>query len=118
MIAGRGPDDLIMTTTSPRGPKAFTATTWTQWLGPILRQAANKSEMQAKSLRKTFATWTARDRWPAIELEAFMGHESSQVAAITARSYLADYQVEDLRPAALRVDRLLLDSYGLFIQKA
>jgi integrase len=109
-IAGRSADETVLATTGPRGSRPFSQTTWTQWLGPILRQATARPEMQAKSLRKTFATWTARDRWPAIELEAFLGHESSQVAAITARSYLADYRVDDLRSAALRVDRLLRES--------
>ena len=110
LLTGRNPDDLVFITESPRGARPFTATTWTQWLGPLLRTHTGQETIQAKSLRKTFATWAARDRWPAIELEAFLGHESSQVASITARHYLADYQLDELRPAALRIDRLLREA--------
>jgi integrase len=109
LIADLAQDDYLFRTDSPRGSRPFTATTWSQWLGDHLRTITGVEGLQAKSLRKTFATWTARARWPKIELEAFLGHESSEVAPITARSYLADYRVDDLRPAAGRINQLLLD---------
>ena len=84
----------------------WTASTYTQWLGPILRTASG-AEVPAKTLRKTFATW-AVERLSLAQLEAFLGHRFSGASDVTARHYLARLAVEKLRPAAAIIEQSIL----------
>ncbi len=62
--------------------------------------AAQKSPgLAPKLLRKTFATWASR-AVAAADLERYLGHQTALHAGVTARHYLASYEVEALRPAA------------------
>ena len=79
------------------------------WLKPILAKVTGR-ELPVKCLRKSFATWAIRSGIPVHHVEAYLGHKQSGVAEVTGRHYLADMQVEELRPVAARINLALESS--------
>lgn len=86
--------------------RAFSDSGFWKWLQPTLKEQTGVA-LPAKNLRKSFSTWL-RDSLPVGKrdlMEAWLGHRTSLALPVTSRHYLADVQVEQLRPVAEIVEK-------------
>ena len=106
LVEDREPDKPLLLTKSPRRPPGpFNPTSWGHWLAPLMESATGR-RMPPKRLRGSFATWTMSAKLPPRLIESYLGHTSALVLRVTARHYLAAAAIEELRPAALLIDRV------------
>lgn len=84
----------------PRRDTAFDAFGLDHYMHPML-------EKPPKMLRKAFSTW-AVNFLPPRHVETFLGHSSGLVSQVTARHYLADIRLAELRPSADVINRVLM----------
>lgn len=68
---------------------------------------ATGRNLEIRHLRKSFKTWAKRARLPLADIEAFMGHMDSSESALNVSSYIATAVVDDLRPTAAQIDRII-----------
>lgn len=118
LAEGRKPDATLLETNpgnirldgkanSRRQP--FTQTTYTQWLGPLLAELTGK-DLPAKSLRKTFATWTRRAGLHQEHREIYLGHETELAQSITGQRYISDlYELlaDEMKPTTAWIEQQL-----------
>lgn len=105
LVAGRLPDSPLVPSLSRR-TEWLDETTATQLFGPLVRSAC-LVPLPVKCLRKSFATWAIRTGGHLDLVEAWIGHASSRIAAITSKHYLQQIQVDQLRPLAAHLDTIL-----------
>ena len=86
----------------------FSAEDYAHWLAPKLELLTGIA-LPPKCLRKSFASWAMDEGVPVRHIEAFLGHTSGQVAAVTSRHYLARSAAQELRSSAQIIDRVLHD---------
>lgn len=103
LLSGRDRAAFLLETRFRGGAQSFDRSSFPKKFGPIISAAAGRS-LPAKCLRKTFATWTAREGLPIMWVEHYLGHESAALSRVTVRHYLAAASVEQMRPFALEVD--------------
>ena len=112
LVENRPPGDPVFRGWSGRSRgRAFSATTWSQWLAPLLAEATGRA-LQAKCLRKSFDNW-AKDVLPGHITEAYLGHDDPRVTKVTNSHYRIRASPEALRPAARRIERHLLRAMHL-----
>jgi len=88
---------------------AFNEDTWAKWLRREFA-AAGLRKLKAKELRKSFATWAVRAAIDRTHIEAFLGHDDALMSKVTARHYLRDWLVTELRPTAKKIDGLIAEA--------
>lgn len=88
--------------------RTFDLNSLRHYLGPIL-EAHTGQALPPKHLRKSFATWAIEAGIPQRHVEAYLGHLAGEVAAVTARHYLASARLIELRPVAQDLDRHIRD---------
>jgi integrase len=86
--------------------RAFGTQTFAWCIRDLLEEVGHR-RLMAKGFRKTFATWTTRAGIDPQHVEAYLGHASALLTAVTAHSYLGEWLVHELRPTAEAIDRLL-----------
>jgi integrase len=112
LAAGRRPADQLLTTASRRHvAQPFTAHAFAAWMRDGCEAILGAElTLPAKSLRKSFATWTLRAGLKIDHVEAFLGHSHHLAAAVTSRHYLADWLSRELLPTAQQIDTLLREA--------
>lgn len=95
-LGQHGDDPLIRATRFNRHYDPFGLD---HWLRPHIAKPP-------KMLRKAFSTWGV-SYLPPRHVETFLGHVSGLVSNVTARHYLADVRLEELRPTADIIHRII-----------
>lgn len=95
LVSGRSAEAPLLCTHHRGKPGPFSRATYGHWLGPTLARATGRA-LPPKCLRKTFATWALDAGLDERLLEAWLGHRSGLVAAVTARHYLQKVQARRL----------------------
>ncbi len=86
----------------------FDAYALSKWFTPLMTAAIpDAARHPIKALRKSFATWAINSGIDERHVEAYLGHLSSRVAAVTSRHYLAAARARELLPAAMSMDATL-----------
>jgi len=80
---------------------------------PFLTKATGL-DLPPNYLRKSFATWAIYAELNILHVEAFMGHQSAQIADITAKHYLARLNTRALQPTAKAISDAIEKALTLY----
>lgn len=88
----------------PRSKNSFRPATFGLWCNRWLPHAANR-DLQAKHLRKAFGNIAIVKGVETRHIEAYLGHRSHQLSAVTTAHYIVAAQARELRPVAEKIEQ-------------
>lgn len=105
--SGRKKDAPLVPSMKYNGGRQMTISTANHLFHDTISTACGGRRLPLKNLRKSFATWAIRERCDIELVEAWIGHVSSRIQAVTQRHYLEAARAEQLLPLSKHLHRIL-----------